>query len=1013
MLRIAPWLRTLLAWSVALVLQAQTGSMVTVNADHALVINGRKVFPIGFSPGPPNNGTTPQGKDALQELRDAGALLFRMAQTSNWDSTVISNQQVALDWAAQHGMYVWLNLRELSQFSSTDTVTPVALRSIVDTFKNHPALGLWKNYDEAWWAGVSVTNLLNGYNVIKQGDTNHPVVQTHAPRGTVADLQPYNVAADVLALDIYPVTASGSASNPPITNTQISQVGDWTKVLSQVANGQKEYWLIEQIAFSGTTPPTHTLVFPTFTQSRYMAYQAIVNGARGLMFFGGNIAATLNAQDAPYGWNWTFWTNVLKAVVEELGDRSLLADALVAPDSTLPITFSGTTSPDLEFCVREVPPYIYLLACKRETTTVTVTFSGLPDSVHAGDVLYESARTVTVENGQFADVFAPFDVHVYRFLNTNQTPTILSQPQSRTNNAGTTASFSVAATSGLPLAYQWRKNGLNLSDGGNVSGATNATLSLANVLRADAGSFSVVVSNSFNTVTSQTATLEVVDPAIASQPVARMVPIGGTAVFTVGAAGTPSLSYRWKKGGVDLSNGGNISGATTPALTISNVQSGDLGSYSVAVSNTIGFALSAPAALTLGLPPLITNQPAGCASVAGSTATFFVGAQGDSLSYRWQRAGAALSDVGNVLGSASATLTLSPVFSADAAAYSVIVSNAAGSVTSSPAPLTVLYPMPYCEPFNYPAYFNLGGQVNPAYLTWDDVGTSTAGPYVMVWPENLNLGGFPAATGNSILFGGLGKSVRFSFAPSSVVTSGTLYYSFLLDVIDLSGTSSTGIFIAGFNNTMGTQTGQPTVIGTRLYIRAAPGGFNLGLSKNSSTATDWVWDSRVFAPDEVILIVGSYTFNPVTTYDDEVSLWLDPNPADFGAANPPPPSLITANGTDIGSSKIASFVFFQRSSSEPAAMLADELRIGPTWASVTPLPSATISTLNGLTNRGDGVFQFSYANSSGQPSGVYASTDLTNWRLIGTATQTAPGFYQFTDPNAPSYGRRFYQLRSP
>ena len=92
------------------------------------------------------------------------------------------------------------------------------------------------------------------------------------------------------------------------------------------------------------------------------------------------------------------------------------------PTLPLPITFSGTTAPDIEFCVREAPPYIYLLACKRETNTVNVTFSGLPSDVNGGDVLYESPRTVTVQNGQFTDTFAPFDVHVYRFLHTNQTP---------------------------------------------------------------------------------------------------------------------------------------------------------------------------------------------------------------------------------------------------------------------------------------------------------------------------------------------------------------------------------------------------------------------------------------------------------------------------------------------------------------------------------------------------------------------------------------------------------------
>ena len=185
------------------------GSVVTVDSNNVLVVNGQKVFPIGFSPGPPLNGTTPWGTDAMQELRNAGGLLYRMNQTTTWSSNLIATQQSILDWAGQHGMYVWLNLAELSEFSTGDTNTAASLQNVVDTFRNHPALGLWKNYDEAWWGGISVQNLLNGYNVIKQEDTNHPVVQTHAPRGTVTNLQPYNVAADVLAVDIYPIVSSG------------------------------------------------------------------------------------------------------------------------------------------------------------------------------------------------------------------------------------------------------------------------------------------------------------------------------------------------------------------------------------------------------------------------------------------------------------------------------------------------------------------------------------------------------------------------------------------------------------------------------------------------------------------------------------------------------------------------------------------------------------------------------------------------------------------------------------
>ena len=282
------------------------GSVVTIDADKVMVRNSRKVFPITMSPGPPTRSRTANGVDALKELREAGALMIRMAQTTDWNAQVRANQQAQLDWAREQGVFCMVNLREVSAFAAGDTATEAALRDLVNQFKDHPALGVWKNKDEAWWGDTSAGDLKRGYDVIKEEDAHHPVEQTHAPRGTVADLRPYNAAADILALDIYPVSIP-PGKHSLLPNKQISMVGDWTTFLADVANGEKQYWMVEQIAFSGVVPPQNTLIFPTLRQSRYMAYQAIINGARGLMFFGGNIAATLNAQDAPLGWNWTFW----------------------------------------------------------------------------------------------------------------------------------------------------------------------------------------------------------------------------------------------------------------------------------------------------------------------------------------------------------------------------------------------------------------------------------------------------------------------------------------------------------------------------------------------------------------------------------------------------------------------------------------------------------------------------------------------------------------------------------
>lgn len=382
-------------------------------------VNGQKVFPIGLYCGPPLNGRTPEGGDALQELRDAGALLVKMRQSRGWTGQAILNQQAALDWAQEHGMFCWVNLGGLSHFSATDRNKSAMLRQIVDLFRDHPALALWANSDEAWWAGIPEADLQRGYDIIRQEDNSHPVLLNHAPRGTVVSLQPYDAAADIVSMDIYPVVASGIAWNPPIANTGISQVGDWTRVLRRVANHQKPYWLIEQIAFAGTTPPAAPLEFPEFWESRYMAYQAIVNGARGLVFFGGHIQATLNPRDTALGWNWTFWNNVLKPLVHQIGDHGLLAEALVAPDSTLPIAISGTAMPDIEFCVREVGDRLYILATKRQGATVNVTFSGLPAWAATGEVLYEGSRTVSGSGGRFRDSFDAFDVHVYRFTRMN------------------------------------------------------------------------------------------------------------------------------------------------------------------------------------------------------------------------------------------------------------------------------------------------------------------------------------------------------------------------------------------------------------------------------------------------------------------------------------------------------------------------------------------------------------------------------------------------------------------
>jgi hypothetical protein len=121
----------------------------------------------------------------------------------------------------------------------------------------------------------------------------------------------------------------------------------------------------------------------------------------------------MDARDRSLGWNWRFYDRVLKPVLDELNPQAPVFPALVAPDSDLKIKLLGAK--DVEYLAREANGYLYILAAKRQGDTVKVQFSGLPEGIADGEVLYEAPRTVAVSSGKFTDWFAPHDVHIYRF----------------------------------------------------------------------------------------------------------------------------------------------------------------------------------------------------------------------------------------------------------------------------------------------------------------------------------------------------------------------------------------------------------------------------------------------------------------------------------------------------------------------------------------------------------------------------------------------------------------------
>src|ERR1019366_8059624 len=169
-------------------------------------------------------------------------------------------------------------------------------------------------------------------------------------------------------------------------------------------------------------------------------------------------------------------------------------------------------------------------------------------------------------------------------------------------------------------------------------------------------------------------------PAIGIQPQSLAIVQGSNATFGVNASGTSPLAYQWLFGGT------NIPGATTNFYSITNVQATHAGNYSVIVTNSVGSVTSSVAVLTVITAPVIITNPGPQSVVQGGTANFPVAAVGiQPLSYQWLFNGT------NLTGATTNPFALGNVQLANAGNYSVLITNVAGSVTSSLATLTVTF----------------------------------------------------------------------------------------------------------------------------------------------------------------------------------------------------------------------------------------------------------------------------------------------------------------------------------
>jgi hypothetical protein len=232
-----------------------------------------------------------------------------------------------------------------------------------------------------------------------------------------------------------------------------------------------------------------------------------------------------------------------------------------------------------------------------------------------------------------------------------------------------------AGATGPGLTYQWRKNGVPLSNGGRISGANSAQLVISNTSDVDEGNYEVLVSVTGSTPTStgSTAVSVVTAPVVADAPSSVVVVAGSPATFAVAPTESAGMSYQWRKGAV------NIPGATSSIYTKSGTALADAGSYTVTLTNLAGTTSSSA---NLGV---VQPAPGSINAVRSDTAILNCTAAGVGLTYQWRRNGVPLSNGGRISGVNGPQLTITGLSDPDGGSpgYECFVSVTGSQATSA------------------------------------------------------------------------------------------------------------------------------------------------------------------------------------------------------------------------------------------------------------------------------------------------------------------------------------------
>lgn len=383
---------------------AAAGPAVTAYDDDGMItVNGRRTLILGTY-------YAPKSERPFEELAGAG---FNLVRTGP--------DRAAMDAAHAAGLLTWTTVGTVGLDDLDASGAKLAGR--VNAVRDHPALGFIETVDEPAWAWMKAEQRVpaeafaKAYPIIKAADPNHLLYMNHAPTNLVKTMTPYNAGTDIVACDIYPVNPGGlkhmfalfsDGLQGDLNNEHISQVGEYVDKMRRVTGPRRPLFMVLQgfaweMLVDELERREEKIAYPTWAQARFMAFQALIKGANGLVYWG--------TQTIPEGH--PYWPT-LKRVVREVADLGAplvqrTAEAAVAMDYH---ELGHSVDDGVQALVKDFQGARYVFTCNADKNPCKATLSGLGDWASC-EVLNED-RVLPVDGGAVTDLWKRFDVHIYR-----------------------------------------------------------------------------------------------------------------------------------------------------------------------------------------------------------------------------------------------------------------------------------------------------------------------------------------------------------------------------------------------------------------------------------------------------------------------------------------------------------------------------------------------------------------------------------------------------------------------